>query len=167
MSAETHDSYLWSLFMYLHTGMERATTPDMASYKVRKSDAAIRPILTACYPTWRGRRVSVRPATQYQMADYWDGGTRHHVVAYDLATGRTARALGEAQIPMSDLAHAVVGVPRGVLLVEHTIHCGRDVGVTLVAHPDDLASGRLSAPRSPRATPAIGVAGVGAEAEES
>jgi hypothetical protein len=64
---------------------------------------------------------------------------RHHVVAYELATGHTAETLGEAQIPMSDLAHAVVAVPRGVALVEHAIFCGRDSGVTIVVHPDDLA----------------------------
>lgn len=114
-------------------------TADMTSYPVRKGDKAIRTILTSCYPDWGGRKVFVRPAVQYQMADYWDGGTRHHVVAYDLATGRAAQAIGEAQIPMNDLSHATVGVPRGVALVEHTIYCGKDAGVTIVVHPDDLA----------------------------
>jgi hypothetical protein len=128
----------------------------MASYPVRKSDKAIRAILGTCYPDWRGRKVFVRPAVQYQMSDYWDGGTRHYVVAYELVTGRRAEALGAAQVPMNDLAHATVGVPRGVVLVEHAIFCGKDAGVTIVVHPDNLTAGCLPSPASPSTALASG-----------
>lgn len=109
----------------------------MLSFKVSKSDKAIRAILSVCYPGWTGRKVSVRVATQYQMADYWDGGSRSFVVGYELATGRKAETLGASQIPMNRLAHAVVSIPAGVALVEHSIFCGRDAGVTVVVRPED------------------------------
>lgn len=109
------------------------------SLKASRSDKAIGAILAACYPEWTGRKVRIRIAVNYQMSDYWSEGSRNFVRAYDLTTGKVAEAIGLAQIPMSHLAHAIVAIPTGVLLVEHSIFCGKDAGVTVHVRMEDLA----------------------------
>lgn len=106
--------------------------------KVSKSDKAIKPILTACYPEWKGRKVSLAVCASYQMSDYWSEGSRNYVRAYSLVDGKVAEAIGLAQIPMNHLAHARVAIPAGVALVEHSIFCGKDAGVTIYVTTADL-----------------------------
>ena len=106
--------------------------------KVSKSDKAIKPILTACYPDWKGRKVSLAVCGSYQMSDYWSEGSRNFVRAYSLVDGKVADALPLAKNPFRDQAHARVEIPAGVALVEHSIFCGKDAGVTIYVNADDL-----------------------------
>lgn len=106
--------------------------------KISKSTKSIRPIIAACYPEWKGRKLSVEASTSYQMSNYWDGGSRNYVVAYDLTTGKVAESMPLAGNPFRDQAHARVEIPEGVLLVEHSIFCGRDAGVTIYANPANM-----------------------------
>lgn len=102
--------------------------------KLSKADKAIKPILAACYPDWKGRKLAVAAAETYQMADYWDGGSRSYVKAYDLASGKVVDPASMTHNPMNGSAHARVTIPDGVLLVEHSIFCGKDGGVTIYAN---------------------------------
>ena len=52
-----------------------------------RSNPAIKTILAATFPEYRGRKIRIKAATEYQMGDYWDGGSRRYVHAYHLATG--------------------------------------------------------------------------------
>jgi hypothetical protein len=105
--------------------------------KVSRADRAIRPLLVACYPDWKGRKVSVSVATSYQMSDYWSEGSRHYVRAFDLATGKIADHA--ASNPFRDQAHARVTIPDGIALVEHSIFCGKDAGITIYVTAGSLA----------------------------
>jgi len=106
--------------------------------KLSRADKSIKALLTACYPEYRGRKVRARVATQYQMSNYWSEGSRDFVVAYHLETGKVVEMATAAGVPMNQIAHAKVGIPAGVVLVEHSIHCGKDCGVTIVVHPDNM-----------------------------
>lgn len=106
--------------------------------KVSKSDKAIKPILTACYPEWKGRKVSLAVCASYQMSDYWSEGSRNFVKAYYLPNGSTAETSPWANIPWDKRATARVQIPAGVALVEHSIFCGKDAGVTIYVGADDL-----------------------------
>lgn len=109
------------------------------SIKVSRSDRAIRPLILACFPEWKGRKARVCVATHYQMMDYWDGGSRCYVRAYDLATGRIADPNRDALNPYRGQAHANVPIPDGIALVEHQIFCGKDAGITIHVTPASLA----------------------------
>jgi len=105
--------------------------------KVSRADRAIRPLLLACYPDWKGRKVSVCVAESYQMMDYWSEGSRHYVRAFDIATGKIADH--DASNPFRGQAHARVTIPDGIALVEHSIFCGKDAGIAIYVTPASLA----------------------------
>lgn len=108
------------------------------SIKVRRSDKAIKPILAACYPNWNGRKITIKAASTYRMANYWADGSRDEVKAYSLVDGQVAETLQAASNPMNGAAHAELEIPAGVLLVEHSVFCGQDAGVTIYVHPSNL-----------------------------
>lgn len=110
----------------------------MDTIKVSKSDPAFRRIIVACYPTWKGRKVCVKAATTYRMANYWGGGSRDYAVAYDLKTGDVSAPSVVTTNPMRGQAHAVVEIPEGMLIVEHSIFCGKDAGVTIYVNPANM-----------------------------
>jgi hypothetical protein len=104
--------------------------------KVSKSDKSIKAVVSACYPEWTGRKISVQPATSYQLMDYWSEGSRNFVRAYDLASGKVAD--NQAGNPFTDKAHARVEIPDGILFVQHSIFCGKDSGITIYVNPANL-----------------------------
>jgi len=118
----------------------------MMSTKVSKSNKTIKAILAATYPEWKGRKIAVVEATSYQMMDYWSEGTRHYVKAYALENGRVASSSAAAQTPWRGEAHALVAVPEGILLVEHSIFCGKDCGITIYVNPANVAATLPAAP---------------------
>lgn len=106
--------------------------------KVSRSDESIKTILSKTYPEWKGRKVFVLAATSYQMSNYWSEGSRNFVKAYSLTKGVAADPSGIAQTPFHASAHARVEIPKDAVLVEHSIFCGKDTGVTIYVHPDNL-----------------------------
>lgn len=106
--------------------------------KVSKTDKSIKAVLAATYPEWKGRKVFVQGATSYQMSNYWSEGSRNFVKAYNLATGVAADPSGISQTPFHSSAHATVEIPKDAVLVEHSIFCGKDTGVTIYVNPINL-----------------------------
>lgn len=116
--------------------------------KVKKAD--IRAILEATFPEYRGRKFSVRLSVEYQMADYWDGGSRREVKAVTHIPSGYAKpyepwssTVGwvstnhriKAGIPWDITANAKIHILWDVLLVEHEIFMGGDMGITIWVHP--------------------------------
>ena len=97
---------------------------------------ALKAIAKYVYPEYRGRKLRIERADTYRMQNYWDGGSRSYVKALDLATGRVSEAAPSSGNPFNDIAHAVVAIPPGIALVEHSIFCGKDIGITVyVSNP--------------------------------
>lgn len=107
--------------------------------KLSKADKTVKAIIRATFPDWKGRKVRAIVATEYKMADHWGGGTRDFVKAYGLESGAASEPRVEAQNPMNAKAHATVAIPENVVLVEHSIFCGEDVGVTIYVNPANAA----------------------------
>jgi hypothetical protein len=74
-----------------------------------------------------------------RLENYWDGGTRSYYVAVRINDGAVSDF--GTDNPFMASAHAEVDLPAGVILVEHTIFCGRDAGITVWGRPDALAGG--------------------------
>ena len=108
--------------------------------KLKLSDRRVKTIVTACYPDWKGRKVKARAAKQYSMSNFWDGGSRDYVVAYDPATGQVSQPSFASTNPFTKTAHTTVEIPPGVLLVEHSINMGKDGGITIHVNPASAAA---------------------------
>jgi hypothetical protein len=103
-----------------------------------------RKIALTCYPEYKGRKISVASAAIYRMADYWDGGSRDYAIAYELESGRTGAPTGAVHNPMNGAAHAEIEIPAGVAIVERSIFCGREVGITIYVNPAADKAGLLT-----------------------
>jgi hypothetical protein len=111
----------------------------MDAIKVSITDPAIRKIVKACYPDYKGRKVKVEGKSTYHMSNYWDGGSRSYAIAYHLESGATMEPTQVSTNPMNRTAHASVEIPEGVVIVEHSIFMGKDVGIRIYANPVNVA----------------------------
>jgi len=71
---------------------------------------------------------------------FWDGGSRNEYRAVELATGKTIAPMWEATNPPQfggPRQAPIVELPKGVVIVEHSCFCGKDMGLTIHARPDD------------------------------
>lgn len=73
------------------------------------------------------------------ISTYWSGGTKYHYSLVNMATGQHERiAADSAPAPFGkDYDGAVIELKPGIALVEHSIFCGRDTGLTFYIHPDN------------------------------
>ena len=107
---------------------------------VSKTDESIAKILRATYPDYRGRKVYVDPSDgPVDVRSYWSEGSRDYFVAVDLRTMRTI-AVPQNGTPFDGGPLSPNGVipPVGYAIVEHSIFCGKDVGITIHVHPDSM-----------------------------
>lgn len=103
-----------------------------------KANAKVLAFCKSVMGGWRGRKaylnVSDKPK---RLTSLWDGGSRDTFHGIELATGK-AVSLPISSNPFRPMADDYI--PRaGVVIVEHSVFCGKDAGCTLHVHPDDAA----------------------------
>ena len=106
--------------------------------KLSLSDKTIRKIVKATYPEWKGRKIKLHVIDHYSMANYWDGGSRDYAKAYHLESGFVAEPSYASTNPMRESAHLTINIPEGVVIVEHSIFMGKDVGITIHVNPANV-----------------------------
>jgi hypothetical protein len=92
------------------------------------------------FPSYPGKTFKIRGVSgPVDLRSYWDGGSRDYFAV--------VRSDGQAlDIPVqSAYDKALAGaecfvIPDGVVVVEHTIYCGKDHGLTLVVPEERLAA---------------------------
>lgn len=101
--------------------------------KLSMANPEVKRIIAATFPNYRGRTVKYSPnIPKGELRSYWSGGSRDYYVFYQPATGKTWN-LGsnhpwfEKGKPAPDCE----AMPESVCLVEHTIFCGKDCGITI------------------------------------
>jgi len=96
------------------------------------------PIIKASFPTYNGRKIKVMVNTQVHLSDLnWSGGTRSEY-KFIGANGRVAMADNSTHPWYNRQEGAVIELKSGTYCVEHTIFCGKDLGLTVYIHPDDM-----------------------------
>ena len=111
-----------------------------------KADASIRAIVGATFPAYRGRKFAIegdgRPVS---VTSYWGGGSRDYFAAIDMRSlkgGGRPRVMAVPQngtpFDGGPVAPDGVVVPEGYAIVEHSIFCGKDVGITIHVNPADM-----------------------------
>jgi hypothetical protein len=93
-----------------------------------------------CFPDYNGTKFTVSPFPgEMRLDSYWDGGSRSYYAILDLNTNKTA------EIPENGTIYANGGkviqssfLPLNFLIAEHHISRGKDLGVRLYVHPENL-----------------------------
>jgi hypothetical protein len=83
------------------------------------------------------RTIHLEPALD---AGLWSGGSRDSYQAIELATGKAMDAINHNAAPWNpERKEKTIALRPGYAVVEHSIFCGRDSGLTFYVHPDDAA----------------------------
>jgi hypothetical protein len=113
----------------------------MNSIKVSVTDPLVKRIVMATFPSYRGRKISIVPQ-RYPLncKSYWDGGSRDYFAFLRLDTFAVAPMPAQSAFDRDIRGAESVTLPAGVICVEHSIFCGRDVGIRIHCNPENLVS---------------------------
>ena len=105
--------------------------------RIKLKKAQVKPILAATFPKYKGRTYEIEFAPTITFHDTnWGGGSRNYY-AFVNADGRTGHLVVPA--PWNNTAEGeTVEIPADVLIVEHCIFCGKDLGIRIYANPVHL-----------------------------
>lgn len=92
------------------------------------------PIVSKTFPDYSGRKFKLVFAEKVWFHDTnWDGGSKNTYEAVR-ADGTTAKLYVPAPW-INPVEGSDIELPVDVLIVEHSVFCGKDCGITIYAHP--------------------------------
>lgn len=93
-----------------------------------------KPLLDATFPNYNGRKIALEFTDKVTFYDTnWGGSSRNYYHAVK-ADGSNSRLTVPAPW-VNAIEGKTFDMTTGVLIVEHTIFCGQDCGITIYAHP--------------------------------
>lgn len=106
--------------------------------KIKKPSPRLQQICHVAFPSYRGRKWRLEAKEKKSTNSYWDGGSRDTFVVVNLAS-LVANPIAGLN-PLTHKPDAPVPITPGVCIVEHSIFCGKDTGITIHCHPNDFDS---------------------------
>ena len=103
------------------------------------NDSLAKEIALAAFPGYKGRKFKVEPFNgefTFQ-GNYWSGGSRNYYKVLSLANFLEVEL--PRQNPLRDAGPITTNIPKGICVVEHSIFCGKDHGITIHVHPENMA----------------------------
>ena len=109
----------------------------MNNHTIKLASKQYKKLVTATFPDYRGRKVAIEFTDKLTFHDVnWGGGTKN--------TYRFIRADGaQTSLPtpapwVNPFEGLTVDLPLDVLVVEHSVFCGHDMGIRIYANPCHL-----------------------------
>jgi hypothetical protein len=109
------------------------------TYHVERQDPIMKEVIANCFPSYHGKRIRLSTSVPSRISQYWDGGSKRTYVFYQLGTKKAYAVEDNHPFFEKDKPRDLNSLPSGVVLVEHSIFCGKDMGITIYANHDDLA----------------------------
>jgi hypothetical protein len=107
--------------------------------KVKKSDIA--GIVKATFPEYKGRKFGLRPVETVMFTDLnYSGGTRNKYRACTTSGESIESKFNLNAMPpwANPFEGKRVELPAGAVVVEHSMFCGQDCGLTVYVNPADM-----------------------------
>lgn len=106
--------------------------------KIYTNHPDVKKIALAAYPDYSGKKFSVQVSNHpIDVRSYWDGGSRDYFVFLRLDNMKTwempQQSMNDVKVEGADR----VSLVPGMVCVEHTYFCGKDIGITIHVHPDN------------------------------
>jgi len=111
----------------------------MNMIRVKRSE--VEQIVNATFPEYRGRKIKIDASGSVTFTDLnWSGGTRSQYRACSLAGDKSGNMdpYNNAAPWANPAEGGIVSIPVGHCVVEHSICCGRDIGLIVHVHPQDM-----------------------------
>lgn len=104
---------------------------------VKRDD--VKGIVETCFPDYKGTKFQLETATTFRLREYWDGGSREYTVLYRMADGKLFPPAERVKNPFHLASDSEFAIPAEVLVVKHVFFCGHDMGIRVLARPENLA----------------------------
>lgn len=106
--------------------------------KIYTNHPDVKRIATAAYPNYTGRKFSIEVSNRpIDVCSSWEGGSKDYFVFLRLDNLKTwempQQSMYDAKVEGADR----VSLVAGMVCVEHSIFCGKDMGITIYVHPDN------------------------------
>ncbi len=110
----------------------------MDEIRISYADPRVKRVIQDCFPAYRGRKVRLSTYIPKQIDSYWDGGSRDYFCWYQPTTRKIFHVHSNHPFFEANQPRVIneETIPEDVLLVEHSIFCGKDVGITIHVKPD-------------------------------
>ena len=105
---------------------------------IDKPDESIRRIVKATFPNYKGRTFKLSTSIPSRLTSYWSGGSKDYYCFYELATGKTMSVETNHPFFNKNAPRELENLPKGIVIVNHTKSCGKDIGITIFANKEDL-----------------------------
>jgi len=108
----------------------------------------VKRVARTAFPDYSGNKFSVDTYSgEMRLDSCWDGGSRDYYSLVDLG-GMRAVSIPENGNPFSSGGQIfkASSLPFNVAIVQHTIFCGKDLGITVFVQPENLNQSWLPAP---------------------
>lgn len=103
----------------------------------RKAEVA--DILKITFPDYKGRTFRVCYTTDVTFYDTnWGGGSKNTYAAVQMTTGKVGRMVVPAPW-VNGIEGQRVQLPEDVVIVEHSVFCGKDMGIRFHVHESHAA----------------------------
>ena len=106
--------------------------------KISYADRRVKQIINACFPDYRGRKVSITNHIPSNLDSWWDGDTRTYYAFYQPSTCKVFQVHSNHPFfePNQPTKLNEEVMPKDVLLISHTFFCGKDIGIRIHVKPD-------------------------------
>lgn len=105
--------------------------------KVNKS--IILDLLSLTFPEYTGKKFFIKIVTDITFNNlHWGGGTRNVYCAISLENNVAKEVLVDSPWNCT-IEGATVKLPPGVIVAEHSIFLGKDMGITFYVNPENVS----------------------------
>lgn len=110
----------------------------MNVYHVSKPDEIMK--TAARIIGYSGRTFKISSRIPSRLDSYWDGGSRDYYYFYQPSTGKIMPVGSNHPVFEANQSRELKRLPEDLILIEHSIFCGKDAGLTFYVNPENLAN---------------------------
>jgi len=107
------------------------------STEIYTQDSEAIRIVSAAFPGLPTKQIRIVPFRPMRLDSNWSGGSKDSFVLIDLETFKHA-AIPENGTPFSSAPYHIDKLPTNIVVVEHTIFCGKNLGFRIYVNSENL-----------------------------
>ena len=107
-------------------------------YYIDKPDSTIQEIIRNCYPGYNGKKISISSDIPSSLDSYWSEGSKNYYCFYHLSEKKVIPVHTNHPAFEKNRPRDLNKLPDQIVIVEHTIFCGKDFGITIYVNVSDL-----------------------------
>lgn len=97
----------------------------------------IKSIAKSAFPNYNGNKYQIKVFTPMRLDSYWSSGSRDYYSIVNIGNDKMA-AVPQNGTPFDANTLQISELPYNMVIVQHTISCGKDLGITIYCREDNI-----------------------------